>query len=807
MTDVQAPAEGPPMADQAKAMALNDLTNHQLLDIIQRPVRIDTFEISSADIPIGPTYRYALYDAGVSSELKSYSFPSDILSDAAPIVDKLSNFKYLRCDIEVEIKFNTNPFQQGIYMIAYTPLENETNKLRSTGPQGFAQLTSFPHKFVNLAVENSAKMTLPYLNERDYLDLTQDPLGELGALRVYCVVRLGGPTSAERAVASVFASLKNVDVKVPCGVGSLAPYRQKAIEREISLLQERRRKRKQMIGEADTGDEPNATGPVTKIADTVGKIADVVEDIPVIGGIAKTVGWVARGVHKVASLFGWSKPIHAVIATDVLQRPGYSLLHGEGKDHSIALGMIPDNCLLDTGVIPAREDEMAIAFVAKQPNMVQRYLASATDFVSGKLLFSLPVTPVQPNLMDDTEGETWFQGSLGYMSLMYQYWRGELIFDVWCAKTAFHSGRFVAVFQPEIIHPDEVPATLGQQLSTNYTKVCDLNPADGLDTGSRWRVRIPYVSNEPWKNTRPTSFEDGSLFDGSTTTGFLSFYALNELVAPETVEQNVTFVIMLSGGSDFELGFPMQQFRVGYADDPDALPMRGESLEERGDCVQDPGDIVMAVKSDDVCPSTTGEYSKSLRALIKRNELWATAKPGSTLRFSPMQSWLDARGRVAAPSNAPAYTGFYDTCMYQVSCLYRMYTGSSRVKINRCAQGGGVKAALVRTNARDPQSFSRISPAQKPTVFLDGKLNNLLELTIPFYSRLRARVLGPLKFSGVIPGVEVNDYGTPTAELDNGTTTSTLTDVETDMELYISGGDDLSFFFLVGPPPIHLLPA
>ena len=132
-----------------------------------------------------------------------------------------------------------------------------------------------------------------------------------------------------------------------------------------------------------------------------------------------------------------------------------------------------------------------------------------------------------------------------------------------------------------------------------------------------------------------------------------------------------------------------------------------------------------------------------------------------------------------------------------------MYAGSSRVKVNYSCANGGVRATMKRVNARDVQNGDRKIEG-RPSVFLDCKVNNLLELTIPFYSRLRARVCGPARYQGVIPGVELATYGAPSAVLKNGTNSSTLTDALNDMEIYTSGGDDLSFFFLVGPPPIAL---
>jgi hypothetical protein len=191
---------------------------------------------------------------------------------------------------------------------------------------------------------------------------------------------------------------------------------------------------------------------------------------------------------------------------------------------------------------------------------------------------------------------------------------------------------------------------------------------------------------------------------------------------------------------------------------------------------------------NEVRKSTVGEYNLSLRTLMKRFGKVLSIGPNAFISYTPtgLANSTSADVSVAGrrtieyqENTGGAYVP--ETPFSAVSYLYRFYSGGTNLKANLPWQTLSEVTMDATTDLRATQVKSL---APQPGFFQNGILNNSLAANLPFYNSLRAGVVGGNGFGETIrAAISLKDNPAP-------------------VDLYEAAGDDYSFFFLVGPPPM-----
>jgi hypothetical protein len=894
--DVQAEPEMTPMDSTMISMANTNRDVHTLTDMVERFVVIDNFKWSSTATQLQQHYPRTASDANSTYYLKKYLFPEQILSNSSLIRQKLNNFMLMKADLEIDIKVNATPFQQGALLVSYYPRTTDNFKTRTS--ESLASVTSAPNRILQLEEGNSITMTLPYANEADYFDLT-DSDDQFGGIYLYVIAPISEAVSPTEADVTVRARFVNVELAAPTDNSILTQT--KYIDIEMERLQHHRSRvvtRRGMdthfYGQA--GKAEGEVGIVSKVSDAVGTVAGALSGVPVIGGVAKTVNWVSRAVGGVASVFGLSKPTELLATHRVVSQPATQMANFEGKDTSIVLGGIADNAIDTSSMIPSKVDEMSLEYMFARPSIIKRTTVSKTQFTGKQLLMSFDVAPVTiDNLQSDNKTLT--LSAFSYAACFGLYWRGSIEYALQITKTVFHSGRFMAVYFPNTSSAD-LPATYSESMTTNLNVIYDLKAKADEEHSLEKPLVIPYTSNAPWKRTLKPSINGMDVYSADVTIGSVGIYALNELVAPDTVSDEITLLLRQKGGKDFEIAVPSIQMRTGYASSPSTdedvfladlnaayanvyqvdaeigalskpiydvedvppgstnfvainpsgsidwswvnlvdLPttladgvytfnlfvdfqvaeitsaslafgitvtdgkyesvttsrLEGTSSDvvrfnirvskpvfygQNGEYDEANSEEVFGAitSTRSISSTTTGEYLKSARALIKRFVQVADFSSGHS--FTPVYQHTDDAGFRSYDTKTNVVNEIGESWMSIVSNLFRFHAGSVRYKLFSLWNDEITAAARISNSVKVGLAYKGVDPAYSQVLVSNG----CVEIQIPYYGTRRARVVGDDTPKTSLAGMQVFTTGTrfPT--------------------VYEAAGDDYSFWFLVGPP-------
>lgn len=799
VTDVQPPTDTVSMPSSTIPMALNDTTQHDIRSILQRPVKLGTFEWSSTSPVIGLHQSPADYDAETANYLGKWNFPQDILNNSENIMEKLNYFQYLKADVEIEIKFNAQPFLRGALMLTYNPYYDNVTKFRRQGTQFLASQSSCPRKIISIEEGNSVKLICPYANIYDYFDLSNTN-NQFGTAFLYALSPLTSAEAAPTVQYTVFARFINPDFKVPTSRKS-----EMNLTRALKTIRDRGLSAVQVVNgrwtryaegdtrpmaSQDTG-ETTTTGPVATTAKRIATIASALGPVPIIGNIASSVGWVARAVSGVATVFGWSKSASILQQEKRVVKPNVSLIHTEGTDDSTTLALLQDNGIDGSTMIPEDGDEMALDYILARPNIFHSVSLSTSDFNGNKKLTAWEVSPFSKFQYGQVDSpETLFLGSFAYASIFAStLWRGTINFDIFVVKTPFHVGKFVVAFFPETL-PEDTPDTLEQVISNDYNAICDLKGTPETPGSTNYRISVSFMSNTPWRETYKRD-SDGAPNANTldTMTGSIALYSMNKLDAPESVAQSIDMFVSHSAGEDYQLARPTLNLAPGY--------QARYAQADTGAYSAPPDDnlLVPQHKTTDVTAQTTGEYFKSLRSLIKRFNLFGLLNQTS--------NWVGLRTRRFEENETSGVRvmnrkNFTDdrvlpTSWYMASFLYRFYNGSSRLKIIPYTAGVIAEAyPSFDENLESQLEFPFSDSFGQPVFEQHQHSSNAFEVTTPFYRAIRCDVVGSNQ-PAILGDVRTNLRCTNRANFGG-------TDQSSDM--FEAAGDDFSFFFLIGPPPM-----
>nr|AWK77853.1 structural polyprotein [Bundaberg bee virus 2] len=739
---------------------LDDVLANDVVGFLKRPIHYQDFE-------------WLATNPDAVELVKEISLPGDWLNNTM-IYEKLSGFKYFKCNFKIRVQVNAQPFNAGYLLMTYIPLHRQ-NTLTPTNVTSFSGLTGYRRVMLDLSEDTSAELTVPYNNVISHFDLIE-AMGYLGVVKLYVYSPLTGSDNVD---GTVWVTAEDVEVVLPTGLPAqkFTPspdfyHRGPAHSGQVPTKKDSKMQT----------NPPKRKGPVSTIANGVGQVAGVLKDVPVIGSIASTVEWGSEIVSGIASFFGFSKPTDTSLPCKetLVVAPNFANYDGDSKAKSLAF-FSQNETEIPVEVFGTEQDEMSFSHILAQPVYLTRFKMRQTD-KQGTVIWRWPVDPMscQKILPNDPTKAPYIESAyicqntyLSYLSNFFKYWRGTIKYHIRIVKTAFHSGR-IRVY----VVPGATVDTAIDSIDFNkvHSVVYDIRDTTVFD------VEVPYKWNAPWKpvdGVFRSELTPPSNLTPNRPTAMVYIQVVNALRNPSTAADMIDFVVETSAGDDFQFAVPMVNYGIEIAPteeslkaDYPAMPTSGPA--HSGSQILDNagGDQIVANKI------AVGEVITGWRTLLKRYSRFLQAQQeGQKFITTPYDS-------IANQNKTKTDFDHFSAC----ELLYRFRGGSLRI-----ASELPDNAPLVVTHEVLPHDSLRAQPDTLGAIVQSRVLEPVQEIAVPFYQETIAvpTALGKPTFARTVD--QVNYQAVPNNEGTKVRSTNTAT-------WWRAIGEDFSFGYLVGAP-------
>jgi hypothetical protein len=446
--------------------------------------------------------------------------------------------------------------------------------------------------------------------------------------------------------------------------------------------------------------------------------ASALKDVPVVGTVASAVSWVASLTNKVASIFGWSRPVNGSASEVFCNIParGYGAI--KASDNAVVLGFSNDNSLAEIeNNFTQNIDEMQIEHISNRPAIVYSGLWF-DNAITNAVIFEMPVGPqintrvrtirLGDNLLCDFS-------LFEYLATLFGYWRADLHFRISFVKTAFHTGRVEIFYVPGLESTDDI----SQIDSTNcYRQILDLSEQ------SEFEMVVPYMSPYIMSSTSP--FNDG--YDMQHAPGRFVVRALTPLMHPENVATEIG-VIVWKWATNVAFSAPIDQGLSTYIY---AAPKGAATLQIAVSNTANTENMVVFGQENseknnlDAVQTVCGDIIVNLRALTRAHRTIA----------------YEVKNDFVIGTNVGDAMGGY---IAKVANIYSFYRGGLSFKL-RATSADQSTSGWIRTDLcrliTDKPTYS----TQTVSHYTYNALNPFHEVMVPYYSNVRRSLVNSNKF-------------------------------------------------------------
>lgn len=484
----------------------------------------------------------------------------------------------IRADLKIKLVINANPFQQGMYVLAYLPHGGSYGSAVNTPFSDWnlahrhclTQITQLPHVKFDINCDTEVELYIPWasgISGFPFRANTTNTWGMIGTFFLYPVVPITAASGSLTASYTLYTSYHNIELGV---VGF--PQMGKVT------------KKKDLLAQEQEGLKPSDY--LKMGSDVTGALSSV----PYLSSITAPLSWVLDATSRAAKAWGFSKPTtletpHRIARTNFVGMANSD--YGNPVD-SLAL-TFGNHVQIDQGN-SNNIDELDIQ------GMCQRYAwiftqTQSTSDTPGQL-FTMGVNPTWFSSTTDSATSLRNYTPMGLVSTQFQHWRGDIVFRLHFVKTKFHSGRIMLAFEPYI--DGEWTTGAGLLSTSDYLvrTIVDIREQQVLE------VRVPFISPLPW-------------LDRDKASGLLRYFIIDQLTAPATVSSSIKIIVEVKG-ENMQFNGPN-----GLAGVVPFVPFTYQSGSEPISC--DIGAVNLAEsRLADPCATTHGQKITSLRSLLKR---------------------------------------------------------------------------------------------------------------------------------------------------------------------------------------------
>lgn len=720
----------------------------ELTDYLSRWTKITTITLSNTNNSIG---------WGGSAQVASIQ-PAQLFFSDVGVTEKVRNFSLYRGDMEVLFVTAVPGNASGAYVISAVPVSDVA--YATYGLFGDEQCMNVDN-YVYLGMESSTSITmqLPYFNAQDSSDL--DTLGGGSwALRVTCLSPLRSAVAGGVTIGkiTVYARLlPGYKLMVPKWQGRRTRVWQgKRVQAMVSKAQEMQKTKV-------------LSGTSSKIAGA----AHMLQDVPIIGGVAGAIAGVADVATSVLSFFGFSRTNEQPVLQHSTLRTVTNVALGSGQDAADVAGFMPGNCIsVDTNITGAgTEDPMAFEGIAGRWTAIANAPWSAST-ATDTVLLTVPITPGfgygDLNNLRPT--------GAGHIGLPFEYWRADAEIRVVVPGSVLHRGTLQAVYVPTATFPPG---------ATSITNI-SLNAIMDVSSATMFDYEIGYARNAPmlplryWNNgfsIQPIGYSNGAI----------QLKVVNPLVSQNPTDTlNVVVFIRFK---NVQFAVPRTTLQWPNADDTAIVDILWEdAVSYQGKAVGDDG-VAMAPEKAVLVPVdgvygveevVAGESVGSLRVLAQRpSRLFTEDGEPLLIGFGGMVGSSNMNPRITTAALAGAmFTGI------AASERIRVFTREDEVWVGA--------SHLTTAQLRVGTNFQNYFPAHMPMTFVGPQRG--AEFSLPYYRPLRCastRVVGSLAGSGATADDAIRSYERMALVQLRGASR---------VEVYYSFGDDIRPGLYRGPP-------
>lgn len=792
--------------------------------------------------------------------------PWSLFFENKRIINRISNFNLLRCKLNVKVMVNGNGFHYGRCIMSYLPLHlQDTNTMeRGFFSQDLIAASQRPHVYIDPTESMGGQLKLPFFFYKDALSIPQQEWQQMGQCTIHAMNNLKHANGGSDAVTiSVFVWAEEVELAVPTSSNPTAMTPQMGEEKKEESLESNRWKLKpprlydtliengkyrrpgrteiysiredvvctdkcaqtlcnswdpKAVHEkfySQMGDE-YGMGAVSQPASTVAAWAGALTSVPIIGPYARATSMIAGSLGSVAKLFGYSKPAVIDYVRPFRSLPAGNMANTNVDDgiEKLSLDVKQELCIDPRTVGLGSADEMSMQSVLTRESYLTTFGWSNSDDAE-HLLFTVKV---MPNLYDILTGATsnteLHCTPMSYLTTLFQYWRGTIMYRFQIVGSTFHKGRIRVVYEPYI------QQSVGEY-NVNYSTVVDIAEAKDFTIECGWGSQYGWLMNAPisenYINFGNVPISGG---DQSHANGIISVYVVNELTSPSG-DNPIDINVFVKGSDTLEMAGPRS-----VMNDFSFFPQSGEGADAENtiDASIPIQDTVIASMANTNLPINNsvymGEQVLSLRSLIKRYDGLLTYNPsywndGTQTRITTitLPSLVPYAGRApgAISTNAagnavnnvrmnylsyitPLYAGVRGSMRYKVlnlssstsSVLIKRLSSSGQAKYNYdesgvTAHGDGITHVL--DNLSSGASYNNTSD------------NPVSAAEVPYYSNYR-----------FIPAkrMDVNSASNPFTYPCEISTITDATNISHMQAVLVAAGEDFSCFFFMGCPVLYV---
>lgn len=493
----------------AQVDSTEDLT---LGEFLARPTTIDTFTWNTTD-PLG---------------LLQTITPWKLLLNTTSVKRKLENYAFMRAKLHIKVLLNATPFQFGTMRVAYQPMDgNLTRKFRGSATSNLIPLSQLPGFYIYPTDNAGGEMELPFVYNRNWLDLTSD----------------GNVTDFGALFYTVFA---NLDVAISGGPTNVT-VRTLAWLTDVELMGS--------TGKLTLQSDEYGNGAISKPATAIANFASHLTNIPIIGKFARATQIGASAVSTIASMFGFTNVpnIENVAPFYPMTAPQLATAEISVPFQKLSLDPKTELSIDPTPFGVSGHDELALSYLKQKESYFGTCLWTTANN-SDSLLLSVRVTPdlkISEDIIGIASavvGKRTNMVPLAHIGALFENWRGSLKFRFKVIGTKYHKGRLKISYDP-------IFNIGGTNVDTNivYNHIMDLGETNEVT------ITVPYHQELGWFRTDT----DSSINNWSTTAissrfpsdnGTLSVRVYNTLEAP--VASTVRILVFVSAGDDFEFANP-----------------------------------------------------------------------------------------------------------------------------------------------------------------------------------------------------------------------------------------------------------
>lgn len=715
--------------------------------------------------------------------------PWDIFFKNPRVVNRICNYRNLRCNLKIKVMINGSQFHFGRAIVAHSPLgvgDELLNKLSNTA------LTSLPHILLDPSTSQGGVIEIPYLHHYNSYDIPKSDWMGRSQIIVRALTPLGHLAgNIENVTITVMAWAEDVLLSCPT---SAEPF----------------------VLSPQAGDE-YGKGIVSRPAYAVAHHAGLLKHIPFLKPYATATQIGAGAVGDIARMFGFSRPNN--VSEAVYAKPSLTTSFAN-VDSSDTINKLTFDAKQETTVDPrtvglGANDAMAFTNIVTREAYLTQFDWKQTTGLPGTLLFNVGVNPwswSEQLLPGPTGGQPFALPPASFITLPFKYWRGTIRYRFQFCNSIMHRGRVRISYDPYF--------ALGgnTEYNTAMNEIVDIGANNDFTIEVGWHSPRSYLPVG-----KPGVIPVASLYGPAALTaaaadlhnGVLYVHVVNELTTPATspgVTNDIKVNVFVSASEDFEVFDPDPAFMESYL----YLPQSG--AEEVISDSSAPLGAPLLRKFGNGCMTNHaiiyhGDPIVSIRTAIKRYTLYRrTASP--TLNFTIPFVWIWNQSAIpwlkgkGPGGNINGVSYVHNTPMTYFGPAFLGSRGGVRHKMMILADqpNANILLQISRSSWQAPESNVAVPLATSPS-FLTSRsaiwaggaiahhdISPLVEAEVPYSSDRRYRS-NRLKNPAQI-GTEsfmrmeavVNRY--PVGGL-------ILADD------YIAAADDYSMFYFIGAPILY----